>query len=759
MKIRKEIIFFQIVLAFFFANIEVAQSNRIDSLEMVLMENKFELKTYQEKVEIYLELSELYKATSIDKSLDYAKRSLELAEENNNEELIYKSNYMLADVCYLKHDYLNSIRKFEVVLENTNEDNAQKGDILYKLAKSLNKVHNFKESIILLFKLLDLAEKLKDPYLSIRAHLALGAIYLKLKAYDQAELEFNQSNEILKKIKNKDHIRLESQVNNNLALVFEKKGDLSRAEGLFKKSIDDLREKNYESHLIHALKNYAEFLNSKVEFDESIIYINEALELSKKSNNSLQLSDLYGKKAYFYYLQKDYEKSLEYNKEALSIRKQKGLQFATQSSVINCAFDYLALGDTINAKKLLLSSFNYSFDKHFNEIRERASKVLSEIYEAENDFFNSLKFSKYYIELMTENSKKLQNIDIKNSHLLYKFEKVKADKLEYSTKLQRLLNIVFVSIGILAFVFVIYVYKSYKNKKKQNEVLTKEKELLKVNLSEITRSKQEISSYKTELEKQVNKRTKELETANKKLNKLLEKEKVIGELKTNFLNMISHEYRTPLTIIFSSIEIIERVLIKTPNIEIESYIKRIKGSLKLMTDLLDDVLFSKAIEENEHELEIREIGVDRLVEKLTSNFSEQSSHQINIYNSLEFDSFNTDKLMIYYILNQLIENAVKYSPSAQKVDVYFRNDEENMIVKVVDYGIGISDEDLDKIEEPLYRGANVSNISGFGLGLYNVFKCVKMLDGKLNISSKLNYGSTFELVLPLIKSNDAIEKF
>lgn len=342
---------------------------------------------------------------------------------------------------------------------------------------------------------------------------------------------------------------------------------------------------------------------------------------------------------------------------------------------------------------------------------------------------------------------------------MFKFEKVKADKLEYSTKLQRLLNIIFVTLGIIAIIIVVYVFKSYRNKKKQNEVLTKEKELLKVNLSELTRSKKEISSYKTELEKQVNKRTEELEAANRKLNKLLEKEKVIGELKTKFLNMISHEYRTPLTIIFSSIEIIERVLIKTPNIEVESYIKRIKGSLKLMTDLLDDVLFSKAIEENEHELEIREIEVEKLIEKLKSNFLGENKHQINIYNSLDFESFNTDKLMIYYILNQLIENAVKYSPSAQKVDVYFMNDAKNLIVKVVDFGIGISDEDLEKIDEPLYRGANVSNISGFGLGLYNVFSCTKKLNGKMKINSKLNYGSTFELVLPLINSSDRIENF
>lgn len=393
-----------LVLASFIFSLQTVYANRVDSLEMVLMENSFELKTYQDKVGIYLELSELYKSISIDKSLDYAKLALKLSKGNNDEELAYKSNYMLADVCYLKNDYLNSIKKFRIVLENNKEDNKEKGEVLYKLAKSLNKIFEFRESITTLFKALDLAEKIKDPYLSINTHIALGGIYFKLKAYEQSELEYSHANEILSKIKNKDNIELKNQVSYNLAMVYEKKGDLSRAEGLLKESIRKLRETENHLHLIFALKNYAGFLYDKDEYDESIELINEAIELSKKSKNTLQLSDLYGLKAYFYYMAEDYKQSLEYNEAALSIRKGRGLQFATQSSIINCAFDHLGLGDTTKAKELLLSAFNYSFDIHFNNIRERASKVLSEIYEAESDYYNSLKFSKYYIELVKKKS-------------------------------------------------------------------------------------------------------------------------------------------------------------------------------------------------------------------------------------------------------------------------------------------------------------------------------------------------------------------
>ena len=237
---------------------------------------------------------------------------------------------------------------------------------------------------------------------------------------------------------------------------------------------------------------------------------------------------------------------------------------------------------------------------------------------------------------------------------------------------------------------------------------------------------------------------------------ILEKEKELRNLKSNFISMASHEFRTPLAVIGSSTELLKHYEHKLDAAKKSKHFERIQSSIKHMTDLIEDVLiFSKY----EHKIEFNPANIDviEFCQDLLEQIQQSKTKSPILFaihgldNSSEQTSFlaKLDPKLLRQILNNLITNAIKYSPIGSNVYFDLNLEQNCLCFQVRDEGIGIPAEDLKNIFTPFHRAINVGNISGTGLGLAIVHKCVELHQGKITIESEVGVGTTFIVTLPL----------
>ncbi len=229
--------------------------------------------------------------------------------------------------------------------------------------------------------------------------------------------------------------------------------------------------------------------------------------------------------------------------------------------------------------------------------------------------------------------------------------------------------------------------------------------------------------------------------------KAYEREKELNELKTSFISMASHEFRTPLTSILSSSELIEMYFQDSSDERIKKNIKRIQDSVDNMTELLDDVLLISKGEKGK----LQFIPLNMNLKILCDNLIEETehiasrNHKICCNYNLENEFVNADEKLLRLILNNLLSNAVKYSPEGGKItlDVYLN--EDIIQFTVTDEGIGISENEIGKIFEPFHRASNAYKIRGTGLGLNIVRLAAELHGGLINVKSEINKGTEIKV--------------
>lgn len=290
-----------------------------------------------------------------------------------------------------------------------------------------------------------------------------------------------------------------------------------------------------------------------------------------------------------------------------------------------------------------------------------------------------------------------------------------------------------------------------------------EKELLdgKTQLEKFT---EDIRKLNTDLEMKVEQRTvilkealQELERSQRELSEALNKEKELNEIKSRFVSMASHEFRTPLSTVLSSAALLSRYTHTDEQERRDKHIKRIKDSVKHLNDLLEDFLSLGKLEEGKIRVEpgefaLREFLVD-VVEEMKPFAKEGQSIDL-IYEGN--GAFNTDKRLLKNILINLLSNAIKFSGEGSVIRLGVTSFPQGDIrLSVTDQGIGISQEDQQHLFSSFFRGGNALNIEGTGLGLHIVRRYADLLGGNLHLESALNKGTTISLELPAHPPPDA----
>lgn len=227
----------------------------------------------------------------------------------------------------------------------------------------------------------------------------------------------------------------------------------------------------------------------------------------------------------------------------------------------------------------------------------------------------------------------------------------------------------------------------------------------------------------------------------------LEKEKKLGEMKSRFVSMASHEFRTPLSTILSSAYLIEKYTECSEQTKREKHISRIISAVNNLTNILNEFLSVGKIEEGKLVLNISSFNVKKLIEGIITDLKSMLKlGQEIIFSHEGNEEIILDSSLLKNIILNLISNAIKFSSEHSPIHISCCCKEDEFEIKVKDKGIGISKEDQEHLMDRFFRGANAVNVQGTGLGLHIVSKYVECMQGKMSYESALNEGTTFTII-------------
>lgn len=271
------------------------------------------------------------------------------------------------------------------------------------------------------------------------------------------------------------------------------------------------------------------------------------------------------------------------------------------------------------------------------------------------------------------------------------------------------------------------------------------------------KAENQLLEYRTELEKEVEERTmilkeaiQKLEQTKEELDNALKREREVNSMKSRFISIASHEFRTPLATVLSSLSLVDKYSALQDEEKRAKHIGRIKSSVRNLTDILNDFLSLNKLEEGKVFLNIEHFNLHNLIENLIQELQGITKKGQKIELSCKHSDdcmVNLDKTLIRNILINLISNAIKFSPEDSIIKIHAELQEKNLILSIKDEGIGIPISDQKHLFERFFRSTNAGEIQGTGLGLSIVAHYVSLLKGTIRFESIENQGTTFFVTL------------
>lgn len=258
--------------------------------------------------------------------------------------------------------------------------------------------------------------------------------------------------------------------------------------------------------------------------------------------------------------------------------------------------------------------------------------------------------------------------------------------------------------------------------------------------------KEEVESVNKQMEKMNEELEHKVEVRTQELSDALSKERELSDLKSRFVSMASHEFRTPLSTILSSVSLIGKYTDTNDQDKRDKHILRIRSAVNNLTDILNEFLSLGKIEEGKIQVHLSIFNIKEQVQLIISEIAPiLKKGQFIKYNHEGFTQVNLDTSLLRNIIINLVSNAIKFSPEGATIWVDSRCKENEVELIIKDQGLGIPEEDMKHLFERFFRGKNVVNIQGTGLGLHIVAKYVELMGGKINVESQLEQGTKFTI--------------
>lgn len=230
----------------------------------------------------------------------------------------------------------------------------------------------------------------------------------------------------------------------------------------------------------------------------------------------------------------------------------------------------------------------------------------------------------------------------------------------------------------------------------------------------------------------------------------IDEQKQVERRKNEFISIASHELKTPLTSIKGYIQILERIIAEMGDEKVKLYLSRTNTYVDRLDSLIADLLDVSKIQAGRLQFDVAEFEFDQLVQDAVEGIQPTvTTHSIVIHGKTDL-TFQGDRYRLEQVVTNLLSNAIKYAPSADRVDIFLQKQKEEVRVEVVDYGIGISKLQQDKIFKRFYRAEeSARRFSGLGIGLYISAEIIRRHGGEIGVKSEPGKGSTFYFTLPL----------
>lgn len=272
-----------------------------------------------------------------------------------------------------------------------------------------------------------------------------------------------------------------------------------------------------------------------------------------------------------------------------------------------------------------------------------------------------------------------------------------------------------------------------------------------LDITERKNAEQKLLDYSENLELKIEERTNELLLNESKLKIALEKEKELGELKSRFVSMASHEFRTPLSTILSSASLIQKYTSTEQDPKRVKHVERIKSSVRNLTAILNDFLSLEKLESGKtSKHESSEIQLIEFFNQIIDEVAITSKpHRKIIFNHSGSQKVYTDEILLRNILINLISNGLKYSSDESELIINSKIEKKLLVVDIIDQGIGIPNNEKQHMFTRFFRATNASNIQGTGLGLTIVKRYLDLLEGTIHFESFEGVGTTFTIELPI----------
>jgi PAS domain S-box-containing protein len=288
-----------------------------------------------------------------------------------------------------------------------------------------------------------------------------------------------------------------------------------------------------------------------------------------------------------------------------------------------------------------------------------------------------------------------------------------------------------------------------KRKEIENNMLHQKKQLERIS--------NEIRKLNTALEAKVEERTvilkealQKLEQSQIELSEALDKERQLNEIKSRFVSMASHEFRTPLSTVLSSASLLSKYTTTEDQPNRNRHIQKIKDSVRHLNDILEDFLSLGKLDEGKVETHVTEFDLKEFI----SETIEEMKGLLKTGQHFQFEyigneNIYSDKKLLKNILINLITNAIKFSDEESSIKIAGNRNNALAKISIRDSGIGISEEDQGHLFSSFFRAANAMNIHGSGLGLHIVKRYLDLLGGEVNLQSELNKGTTINFSIPI----------
>ncbi|HEY0752069.1 MAG TPA: ATP-binding protein [Chitinophagaceae bacterium] len=271
----------------------------------------------------------------------------------------------------------------------------------------------------------------------------------------------------------------------------------------------------------------------------------------------------------------------------------------------------------------------------------------------------------------------------------------------------------------------------------------------------------DVRRMNAELEAKVEERTvilkealQRLEQSQAELSESLDKERQLNEIKSRFVSMASHEFRTPLSAVLSSASLIGKYTTTEQQPNRDKHINRIKESVKHLNDLLEDFLSLGKLDEGKVGAAYSEVDLEETIKDTLDDLRGlvKEGQDLN-YDHVGESVIESDKKLLKNILINLVSNAIKFSDPHKEIRIASKVTDHHATISVTDQGIGISEEDQGHLFTSFFRGKNALNIQGTGLGLHIVHRYVELLNGTVNLQSELGKGTTITFTIPIKKGH------